>query len=153
MKASNGERDGRLILHGQYSVSADRAGQWAVPEAFAAALAEGGVVTAGLDGCLWMYPLVAWEAFVERASPRLLLTQAAAREFARHVFGQAHAVSLDDGSLDGRLVLPDQLCRMAGIGDELVWVGLLDHFELWSPERWQAQLARAGLAGTIELGI
>jgi MraZ protein len=147
--------DGRLILHGQYTVLVDQASQWAVPEAFAAALAEGGVVTAGLDGCLWMYPAAAWKAFVERASPQLLLTQAAAREFARHVFGQAHAVSFDDGSLskEGKLILPEHLCRAAGIGGELVWVGLVDHFELWSPKRWQAQLARASTATMAGLGI
>ncbi|MBN1890471.1 MAG: hypothetical protein JW850_20930 [Thermoflexales bacterium] len=147
--------DGRLILHGQHTVSADTARQWAVPEAFVAALAQGGVVTAGLDGCLWMYPAAGWKVFVERASPRLPLTQAAAREFARHVFGQAHAVSFDDGSLskEGKLVLPEHLCRMAGIDGELVWVGLLDHFELWSPERWQAQLSRVSLSGMADLAV
>ena len=36
----------------------------------------------------------------------------------------------------GRICLPEQMARDAGIGDEAVLVGLLDRFEIWSPERY-----------------
>jgi len=36
----------------------------------------------------------------------------------------------------GRICLPDEMAKAAGIGEEAVLVGLLDRFEIWSPERY-----------------
>jgi len=35
----------------------------------------------------------------------------------------------------GRICLPEEMAKAAGIKDEAVLVGLLDRFEIWSPER------------------
>src|SRR6266404_842187 len=37
----------------------------------------------------------------------------------------------------GRICLPEEMAKAAGIGDEAVMVGLLDRFEIWSPERYE----------------
>ncbi len=37
----------------------------------------------------------------------------------------------------GRICLPEPMARAAGIGDEAVLVGLLDRFEIWSPEAYE----------------
>ena len=37
----------------------------------------------------------------------------------------------------GRICLPEQMAKSAGISDEAVLVGLLDRFEIWSPERFE----------------
>jgi MraZ protein len=37
----------------------------------------------------------------------------------------------------GRICLPDEMARNAGIKDEAVLVGLLDRFEIWNPERYE----------------
>lgn len=37
----------------------------------------------------------------------------------------------------GRICLPEQMARAAGINDQAVLVGLLDRFEIWSPERYE----------------
>lgn len=37
----------------------------------------------------------------------------------------------------GRICLPDEMAKEAGIGDEAMLVGLLDRFEIWSPARYQ----------------
>jgi MraZ protein len=37
----------------------------------------------------------------------------------------------------GRICLPEEMARAAGITDEAVMVGLLDRFEIWSPERYE----------------
>ena len=41
-------------------------------------------------------------------------------------------VTLDKG---GRICLPDEMARAAGIKDEAMLVGLLDSFEIWNPDR------------------
>jgi MraZ protein len=37
----------------------------------------------------------------------------------------------------GRVCLPDRMAKEAGISGEAVLVGLLDRFEIWSPERYE----------------
>jgi MraZ protein len=37
----------------------------------------------------------------------------------------------------GRICLPEQMAKAAGITDEAVMVGLLDRFEIWSPGRYE----------------
>ena len=37
----------------------------------------------------------------------------------------------------GRICLPEEMARAAGISDQAVMVGLLDRFEIWNPERYQ----------------
>jgi MraZ protein len=37
----------------------------------------------------------------------------------------------------GRICVPEKMARDAGINDEAVLVGLLDRFEIWSPERYE----------------
>src|SRR5690349_17319049 len=36
----------------------------------------------------------------------------------------------------GRICLPDEMTKAAGIKDQAVLVGLLDRFEIWSPEQY-----------------
>jgi len=47
----------------------------------------------------------------------------------------------------GRICLPDEMARSAGIKHDAVLVGLLDRFEIWNPERYEkVQAADAELA-------
>ena len=38
----------------------------------------------------------------------------------------------------GRICLPEEMARAAGIKDQAILVGLLDRFEIWSPDRYDA---------------
>ncbi len=52
----------------------------------------------------------------------------------RFIGGESIQVTLDKA---GRICLPEQMARAAGITEEAVLVGLLDRFEIWSPERYE----------------
>ena len=54
----------------------------------------------------------------------------------RFIGSESVQVALDKG---GRICLPEEMARTAGLkeGQEAVFVGLLDRFEIWSPERYQ----------------
>ncbi len=56
------------------------------------------------------------------------------RRFARHFFSQAQHCVVDR---QGRLLLPDEFCRQAGLETDLVLVGTYDRFEVWNPARWE----------------
>src|SRR3954453_22668651 len=53
----------------------------------------------------------------------------------RRLLGSKSAsVSLDKG---GRICLPENMAKAVGIDGEAVLVGLVDRFEIWSPERYE----------------
>lgn len=51
----------------------------------------------------------------------------------RFIGSESVQVTLDK---TGRICLPDGMAKAAGIKDKAVLVGLLDRFEIWSPERY-----------------
>lgn len=72
------------------------------------------------------------------------------------VMGEQTRLAFDSG---GRITLPESLCAEAGLGDEVVIVGLNDRFQIWSKEKHAARrarqraLAKSGLAqiGALKL--
>jgi len=52
----------------------------------------------------------------------------------RFIGGESVQVPLDKV---GRICLPEEMAKAAGITDQAVLVGLLDRFEIWSPERYE----------------
>jgi len=51
----------------------------------------------------------------------------------RFIGSESVQVALDKG---GRICLPEEMAKAAGIKDEALLVGLLDRFEIWNPERY-----------------
>ena len=56
----------------------------------------------------------------------------------RFIGSESVQVALDKA---GRICIPDEMARGAGIKDEAVLVGLLDRFEIWNPTRYDARRA------------
>jgi MraZ protein len=52
----------------------------------------------------------------------------------RFIGSESVQVALDKA---GRICLPDEMAKAAGIQDEAVLVGLLDRFEIWNPSRYE----------------
>jgi MraZ protein len=52
----------------------------------------------------------------------------------RFIGSESMQVALDKA---GRICLPDEMARKAGIKEQVVLVGLLDRFEIWNPEQYQ----------------
>ncbi len=51
----------------------------------------------------------------------------------RFIGSESVQVALDKA---GRICLPEEMAKAAGIQDEAVLVGLLDRFEIWNPQRY-----------------
>jgi len=119
---------------GRYAHSLDAKGRLAVPARFRDALAEGVVLTRGIDRCLALYPMATWLPLAERVSA-LPITDPDARNFRRMVFAEAIDVDLD---AQGRVLVPPELRRYAGLEREALVVGVNTAIEIWSPERWAA---------------
>jgi MraZ protein len=52
----------------------------------------------------------------------------------RFIGSESVQVALDKA---GRICLPEEMAKAAGIKGEAVLVGLLDRFEIWNPERYE----------------
>ena len=63
----------------------------------------------------------------------LNLSDVAGRKFMRMIYSSAKDVELD-GS--GRIVIPPELRKCAGIGSCVVLVGMEDGFEIWDEQVW-----------------
>jgi MraZ protein len=119
---------------GRFGHNLDAKGRLAIPAKFRGALADGLVVTRGIDRCLSVYPLTAWQVLAERISA-LSISDPDARQFKRMVFAEAMDEELD---AQGRIVVPPELRRYAGIEREAIVVGMNTYIEIWDPARWSA---------------
>ena len=96
---------------------------------------EGGLmVTKGLDNCLLLYPMREWERLVAKIE-EMPTGSEATRRFSRMFFANAHHLVPD---AQGRVLIPPRLREMAGLGREVVIVGLSNKAEVWNPETWEA---------------
>ena len=128
------------MFKGTYRHRIDAKGRLPVPAAFRRELAEAGpatVVVTPLDQCLAAYPIREW-ARLEQQLVRLPPFSAPAKALTRLVTSRAVDCDLD---VQGRILLPLGLRTAASLADEAVIIGVLNRFEVWSPERWESFVA------------
>lgn len=128
---------------GEYRHNLDYKGRVAVPKKFRSELSQGAILTKGLDGCLFLYPMNSWNKLTERIQ-ELSVTQADTRAFGRYLFGGATEVEFDQL---GRIKIPEYLLRYANIQRNAVLVGLLERIEIWSPNLWGKQVKKLETKG------
>lgn len=89
------------------------------------------------EACLLVLPPAEWVVLVQRLKQMSFSDPKAVA--LRHLLGRkSDRVSLDKS---GRICLPEGMAKAAGIGNEVVMVGLVDRFEIWNPERYEAASA------------
>lgn len=126
---------------GEYAHNIDRKGRLIMPAKFREDLGEHVVVNRGLDGCLYVYTAKQWESVYQKLST-LPSTNRDARMFQRMMLSKAAEVDLDS---QGRILIPRNLIELAGLEKECLILGMANHLEIWSKERWmQLEEEQAG---------
>jgi len=118
---------------GEYHHTVDDKGRLAIPIKFRAALAEGAVVTRGLDHSLFLYTKSEWEVLAAKLSA-LPIGQADTRAFARLMLAGAMEVEVDKS---GRVNVPEYLRTYAGLTKDVVIAGLFNRMEIWDEATWK----------------
>ena len=90
------------------------------------------MVSLGLVGCLFAYPMSEWEKFIDKLKE--LPGTKEARMLQRHFMAKAAPCEVDK---QGRTLLPAKLREYAGLEKEIVFVGVLSKIEIWSKKRWE----------------
>lgn len=116
---------------GEYTHSIDQKKRLAIPIKFRKELGASAVVTRGLDGCLWLFPLREWEVVADKLGS-LPINQ---RDFARAMLSGASEVGLDRL---GRVLIPEYLKTYAFLQKNVVITGLYKRIEIWDEEKWRA---------------
>lgn len=129
-----------MLLTGTFSRSIDQKSRVAIPKRLREALActHGGVlyVAPSTDRSLAIYTEESFGQLAERlrkSSP----TEQHVRAFTRLFFAAAQQVELD---AQGRIRIPGELVRLAALEKETILLGVQDHLEIWSAERWRTYL-------------
>lgn len=101
--------------------------------------AEAVVLTAGFDGCLFLYPEAEFDRMGEAVDSGSIGEQDV-REFSRTFYSSAETCPLDK---NGRMLIPDALKRSVGLEDKVLFAGVGRRVELWRPDAWNERQEKA----------
>lgn len=127
------------MLIGEFQHNIDTKGRIIMPAKFRSDLGERFIVTIGMDGCLFGFPLTSWEVIQEKLK-ELPIARKDARKFTRYFYSAATEVEFDK---QGRINLPKSLVEYAKIDKECRVIGVSDRIEIWSSSQWEAFAADA----------
>lgn len=128
-----------LMFTGSYEHTVDAKGRLIVPSKFREELGEKFIITFGLDGCLYMYPMNKWEDFVTQLSA--LPGGRQSRELQRYFLASAVESEIDK---QGRTLIPSVLREKTGIKKNIMVVGMMGKIELWDKELWDKNNSEFG---------
>jgi MraZ protein len=125
-----------MLLTGTYARVIDEKKRVAIPkpirEQFGRPAPKKLFITPGSSGSLWIFT----PEMLERFGERLLAERHNDRELAvyrRLYFARAEPTDIDQ---QGRILISDRLAQYAGLGRDVVIIGVLDHLELWDKRSW-----------------
>ncbi len=121
---------------GRYYHTIETKGRLAIPQVFREELQSGGVITWGLDGCLFLFPNSYWQKLSEKLAS-LPMTQVSARNLTRLLVQSATPLNLDN---QGRTLIPDHLRDQVQLKKQVVVAGALTRIEIWDRDAYHKHL-------------
>lgn len=138
------------MFRGRFEHAIDAKGRLSVPTRFREVLVahfDERLIITNFDGCLWAYPVAEWMA-VEEKIAALPQFKDEVKALQRVFVSGATECPIDK---TGRILVPPTLREYAGIGKDVVLVGMTKRIELWARERWVTVFNGAQVALT-EMG-
>ena len=127
------------MFRGRHQHSIDVKGRVSIPSKFRDVLSSKGqqtvMVTNDLDPCLAAFPMDEWVE-EERKIKALPNFVPEALQYKRFFLSGAQECPIDR---QGRILIPQSLRDYAQLDGNVLFVGMLEKFEIWSPELWAPQ--------------
>ncbi|WP_077489605.1 division/cell wall cluster transcriptional repressor MraZ [Sinomonas mesophila] len=125
------------MLLGTYSPRLDEKGRLILPAKYRDELAEGLVLTRGQERCLYVFSQKEFERVHEqmREAP---ISSRQARDYLR-VFLSGASDEVPDKQ--GRVTIPQNLRKYAGLDRDLAVIGVGTRAEIWDAQAWEDYLA------------
>lgn len=124
------------MFTGRYYHNLETKGRLAIPQSFRTELGSGGVITWGLDGCLFLFPKSYWQKLSEKLAS-FSLTNPGARNLTRILVQSAVELDLDS---QGRTLIPEHLRDQVNIKKQVVVAGTLTRIEIWDRDAYHKHL-------------
>ena len=121
---------------GRYYHTLETKGRLAIPSSMRQELTSGGVITWGLDGCLFLFPDSYWQKLSKKLAA-LPLTHSGSRQLTRLFSQSAAPLNLDS---QGRTLIPDHLKQLANLKKQVVVAGALTRIEIWDRDTYHEHL-------------
>ena len=142
---------GNSPVTGKYTHGLDAKGRLIIPAQMRRELGDVCYVVRGSDKCLFVYSEAGWEKFCAQFEGVRLSDSSALR----YIFANSATCELD---AQGRILVPTELRKYAGIDKDVTIIGLPGRAELWDSEEYekaeQAVFAEKSMAQLYkELGL
>jgi MraZ protein len=128
------------MFRGRFEHSIDGKGRVSIPAKFREILkreyGSDQLIMTIFDSCLVAYPLAEWQAFEEKLKEFSQLKKEA-KSFLRYFYSGAMECAIDD---HGRILIPSQFREHADLNKEIVFVGVMNRFEIWNKAGWEEEI-------------
>ncbi len=119
------------MLMGEYSYAIDETGRLGFPPKFREEMGGSFIVTRWLDDCLIAFSSGEWERISALLSEKSMVRS---RDVQRFLYSGATQAVPDR---QGRILLPANLRRHAGLEKDVAVIGVGNHAEIWDARAWQ----------------
>ncbi len=119
------------MLMGEYSYAIDEKGRLGFPPKFREEMGGSFIVTRWLDDCLIAFSSGEWERISALLSEKSMVRS---RDVQRFLYSGATQAVPDR---QGRILLPANLRRHAGLEKDVAVIGVGSHAEIWDARAWQ----------------
>ena len=125
-----------MLLTGNFEKTLDEKRRVALPkrlrDGFGGADVKILFLAPGFDKSLKLYNEEGYKKVSDRLSAHTE-NNPDARHFFRSFYSQTEQVELDR---QGRFIIPEKIAGFAGLTSDIIFLGILDHVEIWDLERW-----------------
>ena len=120
------------MLVGTYEHKIDSKARIVLPSKFREELGDTVYSTIGIDKCISLYSAPGWEKVMDKLQS-LPYSKSKSRGLLRLMLSSAHELPVDAA---GRILIPPTLRQYGELSQDVVFVGVNDHVELWDKDKW-----------------
>jgi len=121
------------MFFGSYDHQLDNKNRLVIPSKFLDGISRKLYILKGFDGCLAIYPEEAFQILVTKLQAKDF-DLPSDRENIRLALSSVSEMEIDKVN---RVVIPTTLAKKYHISQSVKVVGVIDHFEVWSINRWE----------------
>lgn len=121
------------MFFGSYSHALDEKGRIRVPSKLKAGITGAYVITKGIDNCLYIFNKAYFETEFLSKLDSVFPYASSGNKSVRAILSATFDVEEDT---QGRFVIPATLKEFAGIGKNVVSVGVGNRIEIWDSDKW-----------------
>ena len=121
------------MLFGEYEHQLDEKNRLRLPAKLKNKLGDKYIITKGTNGCLFVFSQDSINEIINEKLKSVPISDIKAQKSVRMLFSSGYEAEEDN---QGRLILPANLREFAGLGKDIVSIGVGNRMEIWDKDRW-----------------